>query len=247
MIKAILFDLDDTLLGNNMDRFLPPYFAMCGEFGRQYVPGDMFTRSLFLASRSMVENIDPTTTNNEVFWNRFSELTGLDSTQIETGLEGFYRNEFEQLRDVTQPTPVAAQVMDWCFARDLQIVIATNPMFPRLAIEARLSWAGVPVSKYPYALVTTIENMHATKPHQAYYQEILDRIDCRPDETLMVGDDGANDIEPASELGIFTYWIDLLDAELPPHLQPTANGSLEDLAKRLSSGWLSTLSLERSS
>ena len=27
MLKAVLFDLDDTLLGNDMDRFLPGYFA----------------------------------------------------------------------------------------------------------------------------------------------------------------------------------------------------------------------------
>ena len=53
-------------------------------------------------------------------------------------------------------------------------------MFPHQAVEARLAWAGVPVTEYPYTLVTSYENMHAAKPHQAYYQEILAKIGCRP-------------------------------------------------------------------
>ncbi|MFL7838451.1 MAG: HAD family hydrolase [Candidatus Promineifilaceae bacterium] len=247
MIKAILFDLDDTLLGNNMDDFLPPYFTMCGEFGRRYLPPEKFTRSLILASRAMVEDVNPAVTNNEAFWTRFSELTGLDSHQVETEIDSFYRNEFEQLREVTEQTPVANQVMNWCFAQDLKIVIATNPMFPRRAVEARLYWAGVPVTHYPYSLVTTIENMHATKPHQVYYREILEKIDCRPDQALMAGDDIVNDIEPAQKLGLFTYWIELPGAELPDDLKPTAQGSLANLAQRLNGGWLETLALEKSS
>jgi HAD superfamily hydrolase (TIGR01549 family) len=247
MIKAILFDLDNTLLGNDMDSFLPPYFAMCGEFGRRYLPGDSFMRSLILASRAMVKDVDPTVTNNEVFWTHFGELTGLNSNQVEADLDTFYRNEFEQLRSVTNQTPIAAQIMDWCFAQDLKVVIATNPMFPRRAVEARLSWAGVPVSRYSYDLVTTIENMHATKPHLAYYQEILQTIGCQPGQALMVGDDGRNDIEPAAVLGLFTYWIELPGAELPDGTKSTGQGSLEELVQQLSDGWLETLALEERS
>jgi HAD superfamily hydrolase (TIGR01549 family) len=246
MIKTVLFDLDDTLLENDMDRFLPPYFALCGEFGQQYLPGDEFIRALLTASRAMVKNVDPTTTNNEVFWARFIELTGLDHELVEEGFKNFYRQEFEQLREVTRRTPLAAQVVQWCFDQNLDVVIATNPMFPRRAVEARLSWAGVPVSKYPYALVTTIENMHATKPNQAYYRQILDSVGCRADEALMVGDSGRNDIEPAVNLGLFTYWIQLPEAELPDGVKPTAQGTLKELVDRLSDGWLSALELENS-
>lgn len=241
MIKTILFDLDDTLLGNDMDTFLPPYFALCGELGRQYLPGDEFMQALLLASRSMVENSDPNVTNNEIFWTRFSDITGLDRNVVNEEFDSFYRHEFNQLQDITEHTPLAAQIMDWCFDRDLKVVIATNPMFPRRAVESRLSWAGIPVSKYPYALVTTIENMHATKPHQAYYREILEVVGCCPFEALMVGDSGTNDIEPATKLGLSTFWIQLPEAELPHGVTPTAQGKLEDLAHYLSDGWLSTL------
>lgn len=245
MIKTILFDLDDTLLGNDMDVFLPQYFSLCGHVARNHQPQEEFIQSMLLASRSMVANTDPDVTINDVFWQRFGEITGLDSDLVAADFDDFYRGEFEQLRDVTQYKPRAAQIMDWCFDQDLQVVIATNPMFPRLAIETRLSWAGVPVSKYPYALVTTMENMHFTKPHVGYYNEILHRVGFQPHEALMIGDDGTRDIEPAANLGLFTYWIRLPQADLPQGVIPTAQGTFEDLARRLNNGWLSTLTLEK--
>lgn len=241
MIKTILFDLDNTLLGNDMDDFIPRYFDLCGQFAQRHMSQDEFLQSLMLASRSMMKNTDPAVTNNEVFWNDFVELTGVDGDALYADFDRFYRNEFEQLQDVTVHTPVAAQLMDNCFQQGLKIVIATNPMFPRLAVEARLSWAGVPVTEYPYELVTTMENMHATKPHGAYYREILEDIDCLPSEALMVGDDGVRDIEPASSLGLHTYWIELPGDELPQGVTPTAQGSLEELSNLIDDGWLLTL------
>ena len=85
-----------------------------------------------------------------------------------------------------------------------------------------------------------MENMHATKPHEEYYCEILDEVDSQPFETLMVGDDITRDIEPASNLGLYTYWIQLPDSELPQGVTPTAQGTLAELAHRLSHGWLLT-------
>ena len=241
MINTVLFDLDNTLLGNDMKDFIPRYFTLCGQYARRHLPEEEFLKVLLLASRTMVENTDPHVTNNEVFWARFGELTGLDGNVVYADLDNFYCNEFGQLQDVTEHTPIAAKIMNSCFQQGLQVVIATNPMFPRRAIEARLSWAGVPVTQYPYALVTTMENMHATKPHEAYYREILEEVDCRPCEALMVGDDGSRDIEPASNLGLFTYWVQLPGSELPGGITPTAKGTLEELARLLKDGWLSRL------
>lgn len=238
MINTILFDLDNTLLGNDMDDFLPPYFALCGQFADRHLPRDAFTENLLRASRTMVENTDPARTNSDVFWERFGELTGVDSRTVAAEFDNFYRHEFHQLQGVTRFTPDASALMDFCVELGLQVVIATNPMFPRLAIEARLAWAGVPVSKYPYALVTTMENMHATKPHAAYYREIMDRVGCLPAQTLMVGDDIERDIEPAAKLGFFTYWIQLPGAERPASIMPDGQGTLQDLARRLIDGWL---------
>jgi FMN phosphatase YigB (HAD superfamily) len=58
MIKAILFDLDDTLLGNDMDRFIPPYFEMLGNYVAHRYPKDKFLQALLAGTDAMITNQD---------------------------------------------------------------------------------------------------------------------------------------------------------------------------------------------
>jgi FMN phosphatase YigB (HAD superfamily) len=142
---------------------------------------------------------------------------------------------------VTEYWPAAVELVRTAFSKGLQVVIATNPMFPLPAVETRLAWAGVPSSDFPYDLITTYENMHAVKPHLAYYQEILDKVGSKAENVLMVGDDWRRDIEPASTLGLFTYWIQLPGTKPPDPTLPTGYGSPEGLLAQLQSGWLQSL------
>jgi len=48
MIQTILFDLDETLLGNHMDTFLPSYFALLGKHAARYIPVSALKKSSFL-------------------------------------------------------------------------------------------------------------------------------------------------------------------------------------------------------
>ena len=238
IIKTILFDLDDTLLGNDMETFLPGYFRLLDQYAARHLNEDQFLAAVLKASDVMTENTDPALTNRDVLWQEIEQLTGLNPEESEARLDDFYRVEFNQLQPLTKFYPTAAEMVRFCFAKGLKVVIATNPMFPRRAIEARLAWAGVPVTEFPYALVTSIENMHATKPQQAYYQEILQKVNGQPHETLMVGDDWGRDIEPAAALGLYTYWIQLPGTSPSDPTLPTAYGSLDVLLSRIQSNWL---------
>jgi FMN phosphatase YigB (HAD superfamily) len=237
MLQAVLFDLDDTLLGNDMDTFIPSYFGLLSKYAEQTMPRDDFLRELMICSRAMVESTDTSISNRDVFWNAFQQRTGLNADQTEAFLDIFYRDHFPKLAHVASPQPAARDIVGGCFARGLQVVIATNPMFPRRAVEHRLDWAGLPVTEFPFALVTTYENMHATKPHTAYYQEILDHLGVPAEKALMVGDDWENDIEPAARLGCLTYWIAGADAPPPEPALLTGYGSLARLNELLATGW----------
>ncbi|WP_188592975.1 HAD family hydrolase [Paenibacillus silvae] len=46
-----------------------------------------------------------------------------------------------------------------------------------------------------------------TKPEPEFYKNIINRLNVRPDQLLMIGDRYENDIEPAAELGIKTAWV----------------------------------------
>ena len=228
-IDTILFDLDDTLLGNNMDRFLPQYFSLLGEFARPlFDDSQQLLQELLVGTQAMIVNTDPALTNREVFWQVFRERTGLEVEGTEAFFNRFYEEKFSELEAVTEQRPVAIDVVSACFEQGLQVAVATNPLFPRRAIEHRLAWAGLPISEYEFALVTSYETMHAAKPQQAYYREILERIGADAASTLMVGDDWENDVEPAAALGMSVYWIAPKEAEPQDPDLIAGQGSLDD-------------------
>lgn len=239
MLRAVLFDLDDTLLGNPMDIFLPAYFRALTCYLDHLVPPKRLIDELMRATRAMNADFDETTTNEEVFASVFYPALELDRSTLELAFERFYAKEFPKLRDLTRRRPEARSLVKWAVEQGLQVAVATNPLFPRLAVEQRLAWAGVPVDEFDYALVTTYETMHATKSHTAYYREILDRLDRRPEECLMVGDSWDMDVIPASSVGVHVYWVTERDAvsASPPSL--VGYGTLSELWTRVNAqGWM---------
>jgi len=230
-LQAILFDLDDTLLGNDMESFVPGYFNILSRYAAERFERRQFLQDLLLSTRTVIDNTDPATTNWDVFWAAFTARTGHDVAELEPFFDQFYAEQFGQLQAVTEFRPVAPELVTYCLAQGWQVVIATNPLFPRTAVEQRLDWGGVPVTRFPYALVTTMENMHFAKPHTAYYQEILTHLNCRPAQALMVGDSWENDILPAAELGLLTWFVPTAIMPEPPAaaVPLTGWGTLEQL------------------
>lgn len=205
MIRAILFDLDDTLLGNSNEEFLPAYFQAVRQKFAHLIPADEFLRHLIFATQCMITDNDPSRTNREVFWANFLSDIELPADELLPILEDFYTHDFPGLERFTRRLPEARPVVQQAFDRGYDVVIATNPLYPRQAILHRLAWAGV--ADFPYALITSYENMHFAKPQPAYYHEIADCIGHAPENCLMVGDDIENDIQPAAEAGMQTFWV----------------------------------------
>ncbi len=236
-IQAILFDLDDTLLGNDTDTFIPHYFKLLGKYARQFMEPQQFLQEMLICTREMMSSTDTAVPNRDVFWQAFERRTGLLGAELEPYFEQFYLNEFPKIAHVTERRPEAAALIQACLDQGIKVVVATNPVFPRTAVLERLAWAGIPADEYPFALITTYENMHATKPHAVYYQEILARIGCAAKTAVMVGDDWENDIEPAARLGMMTYWI-TNGRDLPAANVADGFGRLADFYQSLQNGWL---------
>lgn len=205
MTITFLLDLDNTLLGNDMDRFLPPYFVMFAKRLQPLAPGQDVTRLLIDSVQTAIDNQDPTVTNMAAFMTEFTRRLDCPAEAITTILETLYQEDYPQLQRYTSLRPEAKEVVQRLFVCGCQVVIATQPLFPAVAIEQRLEWAGV--AGFPYALITTLENSHFSKPDIRYYQEILDKVGSSPENNWMVGDDPARDIMPAHRLGLKTWWI----------------------------------------
>lgn len=236
-LDAVLFDLDDTLLGNNMDVFLQGYFPLLTEYVKPVLDSDRFLPELLRATQAIINNQDLELTNRQVFWRVFCERNGLEQSEVEPFFARFYVEKFGVLEKLTDQRPEAAPLIRWCKQQGLKVVVATNPLFPLSAVEQRLSWAGVPVENSDFDLVTSLENMHSSKPHPSYYSEILATIGVEPGRALMVGDDWQNDIVPANSLGLHTFWIAPTDVEMPDGLVLDGRGQLTDLFQLFKNNW----------
>ncbi len=238
-LKAILFDLDDTLLGNNNDRFLTGYFPLLSDYVKDYIAPGKFIEELMIGTQAMIQNMERDRTNSDIFWDVFCSNTGLERRQFEPYVVQFYKDEFYKLEGLTHRKSEAKKIIEYCFTRQQKVAIATNPLFPMSAISQRLEWADIPADKYDFAIITAYENMHSAKPQAAYYEEILEKINVSPQEAMMVGDNWENDMVPAASLGLQTYWItDLIQVDSERKALLSGYGALETLHYKLSVDWL---------
>ncbi len=239
-IKAVLLDLDDTLLINDMETFQAHYYRALLEKMRGVCPPGAFVEALNSGVRAMARNDGRQGTNAEVFAQEFYRRLERDPEEIEPILLGFYTNEFEELRQYTEPDPWARELVQLLQERGYQIAIATQPLFPRVAIEARLRWAGVGVDEFHYDLITSYEVMRACKPRSAYFEGVLQQLGRRAPEALMVGDSPEADM-PAGRMGLYTFWVDRGRLAEAPEVTSDARGTLADLYTLIASGAIDEL------
>ena len=191
-IKAVLFDLDGTLLPMDQDIFIKAYF---GGIAAKLAPHGYDPKALIGAiwqgTENMIKN-DGSITNEEAFWKRFCEIMGEKSRQDEHIFEDFYKNEFQGVKSVCGYSEESKKIVDSLKARGIRVVLATNPIFPRIATESRVRWAGM--SPEDFELVTTYENIGYCKPNPKYYTEILSRLGLSAEECVMVGNDVSDDM-----------------------------------------------------
>jgi FMN phosphatase YigB (HAD superfamily) len=229
-LRAVLFDLDGTLLDNDMDVFVPRYFELLATRVAHILPAKDFVKHLMQATRAMLDN-DGRDTNEEVFAAAFYPLVGHPRAELEPVFLDFYMHDFPGLQQYTQRRPEARRAVQAALDRGCDVVIATNPLFPAVAVEQRMAWAGV--DGFPYRLVTTYENSRACKPNLLYFRHILETI-CQPAEAcLVVGDEGLDMV--AARLGCLTFYVGPTGRAMDPSIPaPTYYGSMAQVEALLS-------------
>lgn len=228
MFKAILFDLDATLLNIDMDYFLKQYFkkmtVMAKEFGISNC--DCLAQQVFKSTGVMIADCNPDTTNEDAFMRDFFN-SGYVSEQdkIRRFFDFFYKEGFPQLQRYCRPIPGIPEMVEKV-SKTHKVIIATNAVFPLKALMHRLAWAGL--GHLDFDLITSYEIMHFCKPHVEYYQEITECMGLRPEECLMVGNDMGEDLA-AGKLGMKTFLVEdmLIEKDVP--YQPNWRGRFTDL------------------
>lgn len=226
--KAILFDLDGTLLPLDMEEFLPKYMLALAE--KVELEPRLLSQELVASTMKMIAN-DGKATNSEVFAQDFFPKFSREQKELEALIELFYEEDFPLLGTGIEAAPAARNAVEAAFAITPKVVIATNSVFPREAIVERMRWANV--HDFPYTLITCYQEMSSAKPSLAYYREILAKIGVEPEEAWMIGNDVEEDLV-AGALGVKTFLVeDFLIHREPGPINCQWQGSLEECAKLL--------------
>ena len=231
MAFTLLLDLDDTLLSNDIDLFIKGYLKELSIAFAPLVAPEKMLPAMQKAIQAMLQKQFPGGTLENTFDRVFYREIGIDKNHFLDTIAYFYREIYPRLQPITAPRPAAIDLVHRAISRGWTVVVATNPLFPATAIHQRLAWAGLPVERVPFTLVTTYENSHFCKPNSAYYAEILARLRWPEGPVAMVGNSLSDDIRPTEALGIPTYWLHESDeGNIPFERQPISQtGSLEQL------------------
>ena len=92
--KAVLFDLDGTLLPMDQDQFTKEYFKRLAiKLAPHGYEADALFKNLWAGVTAMILN-DGSRLNEEAFWDTFCQLVGKDCRCDAPVFDSFYRNEF---------------------------------------------------------------------------------------------------------------------------------------------------------
>lgn len=223
MMNTVLFDLDGTLLPMNLDVFIKVYFDALGKhftnYGYDY---ETILNAVITGTKAMLAN-DGKQTNESVFWQQFEASSSLGKEDVQEAFEHFYTDVFPTLNAVTRQNENMIKSVRLLKEKGYTLLLTTNPMFPKEAVEARLHWAGLEPDLF--TMMTSYENCCATKPNVLYYEEVIKKQNLKIEECMMVGNDSKED-GVIETLGIPLYLIedDLIHREETP-LQSKWHGS----------------------
>lgn len=188
----------------DQEEFTRGYFKLLAEkFALYGYEKKKLIESVWAGTAAMVGN-NGVCSNEEVFWKRFADIYGEKAVTDKSLFEEFYEKEFAGAKVYCGYNPKAAKAVQKIKKMGLRLALATNPIFPAVATETRIRWAGLEPSDFE--LYTTYENIGFCKPNPAYYWEIIDRLKVNPKECLMVGNDVTEDMA-AREIGMRVYLL----------------------------------------
>lgn len=203
-LKTVLFDLDGTLLPMDQDTFAQTYFtALAKKLAPRGYDSKALVEGIWAGTYAMMKN-DGRDTNEHVFWQTFASQLGERILAEVPVLDQFYREDFDSVASCCGFTPKAKQTVDTLRAMGLRLGLATNPIFPAVATQSRIRWAGC--TPDDFEIYTTYETSRYCKPRKEYYRSVIETMGVLAEECLMVGNDVKEDMA-AETLGLRVFLL----------------------------------------
>lgn len=160
-------------------------------------------KAIWQGTDSMVQN-ERLHSNEKVCWDTFSSIYGIKTYDDRKIFDDFYLNDFDVLKDICVYEAQAEQVIKKLKESGYKLILASNPIFPMVAQEKRLKWAGLNTADFEY--ISSYENSRYCKPNPKYYIELAEKTGCETSECLLVGNDVTEDMV-AKETGMKVFLL----------------------------------------
>jgi putative hydrolase of the HAD superfamily len=225
-IKAVLFDLDDTLFDHHysMQKGVAAVHQNYAILQAQTLPTVEATYMSFI-DKWHLKVLDGTLTLAESRAERFRDFFAHHGEQISleeavTAAE-IYRAAYQESRQLISGAQLLLQHLR---ERGIKIVIITNN-----TVEEQITkLAHLGITNLIDILVIS-EEVGKPKPHRAIFEAALERSQCQPHEVVMVGDSWSNDVVGAHRLGIRAVWVNRFGHAIPDQSMAAEITSLEPL------------------
>lgn len=230
-MKAVLFDLDGTLLPMDQEDFIKAYFTELSKVAcNDKLDPKTLNEMIWASTKAMVTN-DGSRKNMDAFWESFEKTLGEDCKRVKTACDGFYSTDFHKVKVITKENPLAKKAVELAKGNGRKVVLATNPLFPMDGQKTRISWIGLTEDDFEF--ITSYETDSYCKPNPQYFVSICERLGVKPEECLMVGNDEREDMYAASSIGMNCFLVTDCMIEYDEHHWNGERGSFEDLIHKL--------------
>ncbi|MBE6577974.1 MAG: HAD family hydrolase [Ruminococcaceae bacterium] len=231
MYKAVLFDLDGTLLHMDQNEFVKAYTGLLMKTMLPLGADIISLKKGFGDGVSAMLANDGSINNCEAYWKAFGAAICGDVTPYIDLCDAFYGGDYLTLKSFARENPHADALVRALKQKGCKVVLATNPVFPLVAQVNRLAWSGTSAENFDY--ITDYKSCHYCKPRPEYYLEICKRIGVEPCECLMVGNDASDDMKGASEAGMDCYLATDCLIETDSYIWQGERGTFAELTERL--------------
>lgn len=186
LMRALLVDYDGTLVEVNEEKFTKEYFVQLKAFAENRMS---FSGKEIMECIEQITNFaDGKANNYERFLECFSKKSQLNFADLKGIFDTFYRSKyFENLSVFVKPNISVVNLVNRAKEHGILTVLATNPVFPKIAIIKRLEWIGM--TECSFDLITHMENSYYCKPDPRYFQQIISILKVAPGDCTMVGND----------------------------------------------------------
>lgn len=204
MKKTVMFDLDGTLLPFLQDEFIKLYFGgLCRKLAPLGYESESLVKVVWKGTAAMIKN-DGSRKNSDAFWDTFRAAFP-DLPDARELCDDFYTHEFDKVKVCLKKAVDHKPMIERLKKAGYDVVLATNPIFPRTAQLTRMSWVGLSESDFLY--ITDYDNSSYCKPNPDYFKAVLETIGADAADCVMIGNSVEEDILSTKSLGMENFLV----------------------------------------